>query len=186
MYRGIFLVFIVSFFSTGILAQGNNTYPPPPSPDWAKDSVKPYQKHPVLPAFNVLLKDSSTIFNTYNIPAGRVTALVLFDPTCKHCKWSVEALTRAMDSVKDVQFYFVTSLHDMGTIRSFYDAYNMGKYSNIKVVGWDMEFFFLEHYRVMQLPDVALYDEKKKLIKLLEGEFTATTIYNAVREKKSK
>jgi hypothetical protein len=182
--RIVFFSIVFSFFANVLLGQ-DGKYPPPPDPrEWAKDSIKPYQKTPVLPAFNIMLMDSATIFNTYNIPSGKVTALVFFDPTCKHCKWSIGDLMRSMDSVKDVKFYFFTLLHDYTAIRNFYDNYKMADHPNIKAMGRDYEFFFVEHYRVMNLPDVALYDERKKLIKLLEGDFSATKIYNAIREHK--
>ncbi len=183
MVRVFFFWIAASFLSASAIAQG---YVPAAAVNPAErsaDTGKPYLKHPALPAFNILLQDSATIFNTYNIPRGSVTALVLFDPDCKHCKWSTAALMKAMDSVKDVQFYFVTSLRDMGPVRSFYEEYGMGRHKNIKVVGRDIEFFFIEYYGVMRFPDVALYDENKKLIKLLEGDFTATSIYNAVHER---
>ncbi len=184
MMRLFILSILFSLGAIELLAQTKN-YPPPPNlEEWAKDSIKPYQKNPVLPAFNIMLKDSATIFNTYNIPLGKVTALVFFDPNCKHCKWSVEGLTKGMDSVKNVQFYFFTLINDYREIRNFYETYHLGDHPNIKVVGRDYEFFFIDHYRVRSMPGVALYDENKKLVTLLEGDFTATKIYNAIHEKK--
>ncbi|MCD6013520.1 MAG: alkyl hydroperoxide reductase/Thiol specific antioxidant/Mal allergen [Flavipsychrobacter sp.] len=184
MARRVFFSLVFCLFANSLFAQNAN-YPPPPDPrEWAKDSIKPYQKNPMLPAFNIMLMDSATIFNTYNIPAGKVTAMVFFDPTCKHCKSSIGGLMQGMDSVKDVQFYFFTLLHDYKEIRNFYEKYKMAEHPNIKAMGRDYEFFFVEHYRVLNLPDVALYDGRKKLIKLLEGDFSATKIYNAIQESK--
>lgn len=184
MTKALLVCLAVMFLSVACDAQAQVPAAGGKLPEVSGDSMKPYLKYRVLPAFNILLPDSTTIFNTYNIPKGSVSALVLFDPNCKHCKWSTAALVKAMDSVKDVQFYFVTSLHDMGLLRSFYDEYGLGKYKNIKIVGRDIEFFFIDHYKVLRLPDVVLYDENKKLITLLEGDFSATTIYNAVHKKK--
>jgi thiol-disulfide isomerase/thioredoxin len=144
------------------------------------DSLLPYQKYPQLPAFNIRLMDSVTVFNTYNIPGGKPIAIVFFDPGCKHCKHSIGGLLQNMDSVKNVQFYFITPVHDLKALRDFYATYHMADYKNIQVVGRDYEFFFFSYYGSKSVPDVALYDGKKKLVKLIEGEFTASEVYKYV------
>ncbi len=155
----------------------------PPFPDvsqWAKDSIAPYQKYPTVPAFNIRLRDSVTVFNTYNIPAGEPIGIIFFDPDCKHCKHTLKNLFSNMDSVKDVQFYMITPVHDMSKLRGFYEEHHLADFKNIKIVGRDFEFFFFTYYRARSLPDIALYDEHKKLIKIIEGEFTASDIYKCV------
>ena len=173
MRKILILVCTLQFLTIAMWAQAPAT---PVSP--GEDTLKPYQKYPTLPAFNIMLMDSSTIFNTFNIPEGKPTAIVFFDPNCKHCKHSIGGLLKVMDSVKDVQFYFITPMHDMGALRSFYADYHMADFKNIQVTGRDYEFFFLSYYRVKSFPAVALYDAHKKLLKLLDGEFTASEIYH--------
>lgn len=146
----------------------------------AKDSSLPYQKYPTLPAFNIMDRDSSTIFNTYNIAEGRPTAIMLFSPDCEHCKRTIKTLEAGMDSIKNVRFYLVTSSHNMTDIRSFYEANHIADYPNIQIAGRDYEFFFISFYGIKFVPDIALYDEHKKLIKLIEGETTASEIYKYV------
>ena len=143
----------------------------------AQDTIKPYLKYPTLPAFNILELDSSTIFNTYNIPSGKVTAVMFIDPGCKHCVKSIKNLLAGMDSVRNIDFYIVSPVHSMQALRDLYVDYHLADQKNIKVVGRDYEFFFMGYYMVRSFPDVVLYDEHKKLIKLKEGEFTATDLY---------
>jgi thiol-disulfide isomerase/thioredoxin len=145
-----------------------------------KDTLKPYQKFPVLPAFNILEMDSATIFNTYNIPQGKPVALMLFSPDCKHCRRTVNALRDGMDSIKNVQFYLFTGAHSMTEIRAFYKEHHLADYKNIRIVGRDLEFFFFDHYKTRVVPDIALYDEHKKLVKLIEGETTASEVYKYI------
>jgi hypothetical protein len=142
-----------------------------------EDTLKPYQKYPELPAFNILLQDSSTIFNTYNIEEGQPVAIMFFDPECKHCRHTMAALLPGMDSIKNVRFYLVTPQHNVTALRNFYKEFRLADYKNIEVVGRDYEFFFITNYGTKNLPDVALYDAQKKLITLIEGEFTASDIY---------
>lgn len=150
------------------------------------DTLEPYQKYPTLPAFNILMRDSTTIFNTYNIPDGKPTAILFFDPDCKHCKHTIHMLLKGMDSVKNIQFYMITATHSMTNLRTFYDERHLAEYPNIKTVGRDYEFFFFGHYHAKVVPDIALYDEHKKLVKLIQGEFTASAIYDAYHEKHDK
>ncbi len=142
-----------------------------------KTDSLPYQKYPTLPAFNIMLRDSVTIFNTYNIPEGRPTLLMLFDPDCKHCKAEIRRLLDGMDSLKEIRFYLVTSVHDFKRIRDFYDEYHLGDYKNIEVVGRDYEYFFITYYGVKFVPDLVLYDTHKNLVKFFEGHVTVEELY---------
>ncbi len=144
------------------------------------DTLKPYQKYPTLPAFNIKAMDSVTIFNTYNIPEGKPTAIMLFSPECKHCKKTIKAITRGMDSIKNVQFYLITGYHDYAAIRAFYEEHHLADYKNIHVVGRDYEYFFLTFFGTTIVPDIAIYDEHKKLVTLIEGETTASEIHKYV------
>ena len=82
-----------------------------------------------------------------------------------------------MDSLKNVDFYIVTAYSLVSEIKKFYDEYHLGDYPNIKVVGRDYEFFYHEFYRVKFVPDLALYNGKKKLVKFFEGEASVAEIY---------
>ena len=141
------------------------------------DTLKPYQKYTKLPAFNILEMDSMSIFNTYNIPSGKPIALMLFSPDCKHCKRTIDALLKGMDSIKNIQFYLVTAAHSMTEIKNFYNEHHLADYKNIKMVGRDYEFFYFSYYITKFVPDIALYDEHKKLIRLIEGETTVSELY---------
>ena len=146
----------------------------------AKDSLAPYQKNLTLPAFNILLSDSVTIFNTYNIPKGKPIALFFFSPDCGHCQRTTMRLTDSMDLLQDIQFYMITPVHSMDEIRKFSDKFHLKDLKNVTVLGRDYEFFFGSFYGVRVVPDVALYDENKKLIKLIQGETNVQAILNAM------
>lgn len=140
----------------------------------------PYLKYPRLPAFNILLTDSSTIFNTYNIPKGRPVMLMLFDPDCSHCKDEMKALLRGMDSLKDVRIYLVTTVHSISAIKQFYNDFHLADYQQIEAIGRDYEFFFVTYYGAKFVPDIVLYDENKQLIQLYERHATVANLYNSL------
>lgn len=161
-------------FCTSVSAQNRK---PPPPPDFNRDSL-PYKSNPDLPVFNILLKDSVTTFNSFNIPKGRPIALMLFSPDCKHCSDAMDAITHGMDSLRNVRFYLMTLSSDMTGIRKFYNDHGLEKFDNIEVVGCDYDFFYLTFFGAMQVPDIALYDSHKKLVHLFEPPFTVRQIYD--------
>jgi thioredoxin-related protein len=172
------LLSVFGMFSANALAQEKNETKG--KEEAVKDTLLPYQKYPTLPAFNIRLLDSS-VFNTYNIPKGKPIILMLFMPECKHCIKTTEALEKGMDSLKHIQFYLMTPLHDFAAIRKFYHELHLDQYKNIKVVGRDYEFFFHDFYGIKSIPSMALYDGNKRLIHLFEGETTVAEIYKYAR-----
>ena len=178
MKRLLLLIWFPVLFIGSVFAQAGNA-----GKD-IKDTLAPYQKYPALPAFNVLEMDSVTIFNTYNIPKGRPVALMFFSPDCGHCKRMTNEIIENMDSLKDVDFYMVTPMNSMAETRRFYAEHHLIEYSNIKLVGRDYEFFFGSYYSISVVPDLALYNEQKKLIKLFQGETHVHDIYEALHPDK--
>ena len=170
-----FSIIMLALFFTNAYAQEKEEVKNTPSQ--IVDSL-PYQKYPTLPAFNIMLTDSNTIVNTYNIPEGKPTLIMFFDPECKHCQAVTKKLLEHMDSLKDIRFYLITSVHDFSKIRSFYNEYHLADYKNIEVVGRDYEFFFITYYGIKYVPDMVLYDGHKKLVKFFEGHVTTSELYN--------
>src|ERR1700733_8800364 len=70
----MFLCLFVTVTHAQMKNDTNKATPP------VKDSLAPYQKYPTLPAFNILMMDSVTVFNTYNILEGKPIAIFFFSP----------------------------------------------------------------------------------------------------------
>jgi len=173
--RKIFFLFFIAILFAGSLSAQENEGKKKHAP--AADTTLPYLKYPTLPAFNILLMDSVTILNTYNIPDGKPIGLFFFDPECSHCQKEVKQLLKSMDSIKEIQFYMITPVHSATALRKFYEDYHLGDYKNIVAVGRDYEFFFGSFFGVKYVPDLALYDSHKKLLKLFEGAMPVRELY---------
>ncbi|MBC7552819.1 MAG: thioredoxin fold domain-containing protein [Taibaiella sp.] len=171
----VFILFILCACSFG--AQGQDR-----KARRIKDSL-PYMKYPELPAFNIRLQDSVNVFNTFNIPKGRPALLVLFDPDCKHCHDVTVELMRGIDSLSNIDMYWLTFNASMTKTREFYKEFKMEQYPNIKVLGRDYEMFFIDYYGVNSFPDFALYDENKKIIHLFEGRVTVNDLHEYTHKK---
>jgi thiol-disulfide isomerase/thioredoxin len=177
MLRAFVLLIVATVLHTSAGAQTSGSTPPqPPGPGINRDSL-PYKLNPNLPEFNILLRDSVTIFNTADIPTGRPVVLMLFSPDCKHCKHAMEALTKGMDSISNIRFYLATGLHDMTRVQKFYEEHRLDRFKNIEVVGRDYDFEILAHFGAMHIPTLALYDTNKQFVHLFEGSVTVKELY---------
>ena len=160
-----FLLSIVLLWAgvVALYAQSNTPMP-------ATDSTPLYAKYPDLPAFNILNKDSLSIFNTYYIPKGKPILLIHFDPDCKHCKKVAHLLADSFKAISGVRMYWCTVNHNMQMIRDFYRDYGFAKYKDMEMMGRDYEYFMAPYYNMKFIPGIVLYDENKKFVKLIDGD----------------
>jgi thiol-disulfide isomerase/thioredoxin len=172
---------VALLYSDTLQAQQKAQKIPQTTPAVKKDSLLPYQKYPKMPAFKILEMDSTTTFNTYDIPSGKPTVIIFFGPDCEHCKHLTETLLAGWDSLSNIQFYMV-SFANIGPIRNFYNKFNLQDHKNIKVVGKDAEFFFSSFYGARAVPYLAVYDKHKKFVRKFEGSATVKELYDATRK----
>jgi thiol-disulfide isomerase/thioredoxin len=138
----------------------------------------PYLSDTGIPGFNLMEVDSTTIFNTKDIPSGTPVILMYFSPECEHCQHLTEALLKNMDSLKNVQFVMLTSL-PFGLMKNFYQYYKIANYKNI-TMGRDYDFFFSRHFGSQYVPYLAVYDRNKKLMKVYDGGTKVSTLIQLV------
>lgn len=175
--KKIFLgTFLLSFLSVGLYAQDHSA-PATPQNVPARPPA-PYLKDTELPDFKILETDSATYFHTGSIPTGKRSVLIFFDPGCSHCINFLDKLFPAMDSFKNVNFYMMSVVHDVSKLAKFENDYHIENYKNIKIVGKDVDFFFISHYGIQRFPGAAIYDKHKNIVKLLESdEVTVAALY---------
>jgi hypothetical protein len=160
----IFAAILFSVLGLSARAQNNNT-------DVDTKQKTGYATNKRLPAFNILLRDSTNVFNTFNIPKGRPTILLLFSPDCKHCNEAAEKITKGMDSIKDYDIYFISSSPRMGETIKYAQQHQLDEFENIKQIGSDVGFFYVPFYGTRHLPGIAIYNKNKEFVKYLEGDF---------------
>jgi thiol-disulfide isomerase/thioredoxin len=136
----------------------------------ARDSMQlpAYQRFPTLPPFNILLQDSATVFNTYNVKEGRPTVLFFFSPDCEHCQMITDSITKHMDEMKKTDFYMFTFM-PLTMLRPFAEKHHLADYKNIKAIGKDYEFFFPMYFKAETVPWLVVYDRRKRLVKAWNG-----------------
>jgi thiol-disulfide isomerase/thioredoxin len=120
-----------------------------------------------IPSFDLLLADSTTHFNTNTIPNGKPVVFFLFQPWCPYCKAQTEAMLKHIQSVKDIHFYLLTT-SSYSQFKQFYDRYKLNKYPNI-TAGIDGSRFFGTYFQAKGVPYQAIYDQNRRLKRVLIG-----------------
>jgi thiol-disulfide isomerase/thioredoxin len=131
-----------------------------------------------LPPFDLLLPDSLTHINTGEIKSGRPIALLYFSPDCEHCQQETKSIIEHMDSLRDVNFYFITN-DSIQRIKVFSAVYQLQKYPNI-TLGWDNQFLFLRHFKGAVPPYMVLYDRNLQQLGIFSGQTEANKIIGII------
>ncbi len=153
-FSGLFLLVLISLTVNAQSKPENNA---------------PYKKDPKIPAFNILLPDS-TSFTKEDLPMGKYdyTIIIYFSPDCSHCQHEATDIVKHMDSLKNAFFVFV-AYKSLEEIKGFASYYTLNKFSNVRV-GRDPMYFVPSFFRVTRTPFVVVYNKKGLLEKAFDPE----------------
>jgi thiol-disulfide isomerase/thioredoxin len=131
-----------------------------------------------LPAFNVLLMDSTTKFNIGKISNGKPTVLFFFGPDCPYCQGLSKDIIAHIDRFKNVQIFFLSAsrFHDM---KNYNDLFKLNKYSNI-TIAQDYTGMFFNYFKGTSIPYLVIYDKEKKYKQTVVGNVGADSIVNII------
>jgi hypothetical protein len=126
-----------------------------------QDSIPPFLKNKQLPAFDLLLTDSSkySSSNAYTYP---YYTLIYFSPECGHCLETTEQLIRHSDSLQNT-LLVMAAYKTVDELSSFSKKYHLNLFQNV-LVGRDTRYFIAPFYRISYTPFVALYDANRRLV----------------------
>ena len=146
-------------------------------------SIQPaYLRFPTLPPLNLLKVDSATYVTKDQIKKNRQALIMIFSPSCDHCKHQTQDILADMDKFKNIEIVMAT-LQPFEEMKEFYEYYRIADHANIKM-GRDEKAVLPGFYRDMHsLPYLALYDKKGNLISVFEGNQKVATLLNAFEKK---
>ncbi|MBD0376629.1 MAG: redoxin domain-containing protein [Flavisolibacter sp.] len=127
----------------------------------------PYQRYPTLPPMQLLLSDSATLFTKANLSKNKPVLLMLFSPECSHCQHTAEELQQYKEELKNIEIVMAT-MHSVTQMNQFIQTYRLNELPNV-VVGKDIYYILPPFYNIRNLPFMAFYDKKGKLISVFEG-----------------
>jgi thiol-disulfide isomerase/thioredoxin len=112
------------------------------------------------------LPDNS-IFTKADLPKKKPVMLMIFSPTCEHCRHETEELIKNIDLFSNAEIVMATMM-PFDSMMSFRERNKLAQYENI-IVGQDTHYFLPSYYMINNLPYLAFYDKKGKLISFFEG-----------------
>ena len=126
----------------------------------------PYKKFPFFPPVNLILPGNTT-FTKADLPKKKPVMMMIFSPMCEHCKQETEEMIKNIDKFKNSMIVMATMM-PYDSMMSFRDKFKLADYDNI-IVGQDAQFFLPVYYMITNLPFLAFYDKRGKLISVFEG-----------------
>ena len=165
--KKVLLFIVVSCLTLSCFAQVDSTTPP-------------YKKYPVVPAFQLLLGDSTTKYTKDNLPKKKAVLLMVFSPDCEHCQHEAEQLVLHKDELKEVQIIMATS-YPLWQMNEFVKTYKLNELSNV-VVGQDIYYILPPYFAIHNLPFAAAYNFKGELIKTFEGSVEVEKLVKVFKE----
>ncbi len=92
---------------------------------------------------------------------------MLFSPECSHCQHTAEELQQYKEELKNIEIVMAT-MHSITQMNQFIQTYRLNELPNV-VVGKDIYYILPPFYNIRNLPFMAFYDRKGKLISVFEG-----------------
>ncbi|HEY6063295.1 MAG TPA: redoxin domain-containing protein [Chitinophagaceae bacterium] len=149
-----YLLIIISFVLVSDIYSQSDTIQPP------------FKKIPIFPPVKLMLPGNTT-FTKDDLPKKKPVMLMVFSPMCEHCKKETEELIKNIDRFGKSEIVMATMM-PYDSMMSFREKYELAQYENI-IVGQDTQFFLPSFYMITNLPFLAFYDKKGKLISFFEG-----------------
>lgn len=130
------------------------------------DTTPAYKRFPTIPPFSLVQLDKKVITKE-SLHKNQPTIIMFFSPTCEHCKHQVEDMLKRIKDFSKFQIVMATWQPEE-EMAEFYKEYGLAKYHNI-IVGRDTKFILPPFYQIHNLPYLAMYDKKGRLLKTFEG-----------------
>ena len=144
----------------------------------------PYQKNPHIPSFSILLTDSATHYTNLNIAKNKPTILVYFSPDCSHCQADAKNLAEKLDSLKDINFVWISS-HEVDKIKAFAIKYNMAGLPNM-VFGKDDKWAIPSFFKITFTPYFVVYGKDGLFYKEFRNGLLPHDLIEAAEESNKK
>lgn len=145
------------------------------------DTAKPpYLRFPNFPNIKLLLPDHVSYFTKDNLEKKKPVMVMVFNPSCDHCQHETDEIIKHMDELKHFQIVMVTMM-PFDSMLHFRKKYGLEKYKNI-VTGQDFQYYLAGFYLMRNLPFLAFYDRKKKLISVFEGSMPIKRVIGELKK----
>ena len=133
-----------------------------------------------FPPVKLLMPDSITYFTKDVLPKKTPVLLMVFHPSCEHCQQETENITKNIDKFSGIQIVMSTMV-PLFEMKAFMEKYKLASYKNI-IVAQDYTFFLPPYFQFNNLPFLAFYNKKKKLVSTFGGSLPVDKIVAELRK----
>ncbi|MBS1687799.1 MAG: redoxin domain-containing protein [Bacteroidetes bacterium] len=121
-----------------------------------------------LPQLKIVTLDGKTITNKdLNNKANLV--VMLFNPICEHCQDETQLLESNIALFKQSKLLMITAPMMGSYLKTFVDNYHISQYSKNIMIGLDSGSTINNLFTYEPLPQLNVYNAKRKLIKVFSG-----------------
>ncbi|HEX2536252.1 MAG TPA: redoxin domain-containing protein [Chitinophagaceae bacterium] len=126
-------------------------------------TLTPAQAQVKLPAFQ-MTQAGGQVFRAQSLPKDRPVLLVYFSPDCDHCHELMKAYFKRAQDFARASVVMIT-YQPLDKVALFSKQYGTARYSNITVGTEGTTFKVRYHYKLTEMPFVALHDRNGNLVK---------------------
>ncbi len=138
-----------------------------------------HKQFPTVPAFKLMKTDSSFFVMNEFGKKKKATVVIVFSPTCGHCRHQAEEITGNMRTLKNINFIFGTA-YPVSDMAVFISNYGLDKFANI-IVGHDKALMLSGFYKMYSLPGIFVYNKKGILKAEFETNVTTQMLLDALK-----
>jgi len=143
-----------------------------------QDTSALFKRFPVVPPFSLMKTDSGWITKD-GLKKNHPLIIMYFSPGCHHCVDQMEDMLKRKNDFNEIQILLAT-YQPLEELRAFEQKYKLYDYPNIQS-GRDTKYFLQPFYRIRNLPYLALYDKKGKLVTTFEGNVKVDQLVGAFK-----
>ncbi|MFD2599755.1 redoxin domain-containing protein [Sphingobacterium corticis] len=135
--------------------------------------AQPAEQDPAatIPTFKFFKVKSGFGFENADIPSGKNTVFILFDPSCGHCQQETQALAKNYEKLKDINLLYI-SMNDPSLMSNFLSSFGKeldGK-PNVEML-YDRNQDFIRNFHIPSMfPANYVYGPDGKLKSYWVGE----------------
>lgn len=122
-----------------------------------------------LPPLRVVTLDGKTITNK-DVSYHANLLVMLFNPVCEHCQNETELLEQNIKLFNKSKLLMVTAPNMKSELGSFERNSHTGNYMNTILIGLDSNGTIDKTFQYNSLPQINIYNSKRKLIKVFSGD----------------
>lgn len=142
-----------------------------------KEPLKTGLEGKPMPAFSMLLADSTTYLNSATFPGNTPLLVYFFSSACPFCRAQMKDIVENIDDFNGSRIYLVAN--SVGDLKAFENRYELGQYQNI-TVGMDSGYVLQDYFKVNAVPCLAVFNKDKKLTRVFAGKTSVTQLRHAM------